>query len=124
MKIKIDSDVYDIVDRIKEIDDGYFILYDTNRKVFEVHNKNQFDSYCLTVVDGVLDSRVIDLLYKSNIVFIDNIVEDIDNTNEEIERKGKQKIKDDTDYRIREMYKFLNNSSKEIGEDLFKSKWR
>ena len=26
MKIKIESDVFDIVDRIKEIDDGYFIM--------------------------------------------------------------------------------------------------
>ena len=36
MKIKIESDVFDIVDRIKEIDDGYFIIYDTQKNKFEI----------------------------------------------------------------------------------------
>ena len=45
MKIKIESDVFNIINRIKEIDDGYFIMYNTNSKKFEVHNEKNLNSY-------------------------------------------------------------------------------
>lgn len=124
MKIKITSDVHDIVDRIKEIDEGYFILFDTNKNKFELHNKNQSCTYCLTIPFGTLDKRVLDFIYNTQCSNIDNIVEEIDNNNAKIERNGIEKLKEVSDYKMREIYKFASNSSKEFGENLFESEWR
>ena len=41
MLIKILNDAFNISKRIKQIDRGYFICYNTLKKRFEVHNKKQ-----------------------------------------------------------------------------------
>jgi hypothetical protein len=41
MRIKIENDLFDICNRIKEIDDGYFIIYDTEKDRFEVHSTDK-----------------------------------------------------------------------------------
>ena len=58
MKIKILNDVYNISKRIKYIDKDYYIVYDTSKHKFEVHNSNQSGgSYCLTLPYKELDER-------------------------------------------------------------------
>jgi hypothetical protein len=124
MKIKIESDVFDIVDRIKEIDDGYFILYDLNKCVYELHNKNQADTYCM-VLDGDLTANVLDLILYSKVDNIDNIIKEVDNSNAKIESNCMESVKNDAKYIFSEVYKFSNNSSKNIKYDsMFISKWR
>ena len=65
MKIKIDDDVFDITKRIKEIDDGYFVVYNTLKNSFELHNNYQENTYCLTCPYECLDERVLDMIYYS-----------------------------------------------------------
>ena len=48
MKIRIENDVFDVVKRIKQIDDGYFVVFDLDKEKYELHNKYQNNSYCLT----------------------------------------------------------------------------
>ena len=62
MKIEIEDDVFEIVKRLKEIDDGYFVLYDTCKNRFEVHNYYQENTYCLMCPYDVLDDRLIDIV--------------------------------------------------------------
>ena len=124
MKIKIENDVFDIVKRIKELDDGYYILFDTMKKQFEVHNKNQKTSYCLTVPYGELDKRLVDLLKYSSIENIDKIVNEIDKNNTILEQNSKSIQKSQSEYMLNEIYQYCNNSSKEFGGDAFSTKWR
>lgn len=125
MKIKIDSDVFDIVKRIKEIDEGYFVLFDTVKNRYELHNTCQSNSYCLTCPYDEFDSRFIDYIFKTKTCFIDNIVQDIDNNNIEKERKQRENAKDISNFMLREIYSFSNNSSKSLDDEkAFASKWR
>lgn len=112
MKIKIESDVFDIIERIKEIDDGYFVLYNTVKNVYELHNSNQPHTYCLTIPYREIDKKLIDLIYISSIVNIDTIVQDIDKNNNDIENNKYNIVKNQTDYMVREIFKFASNSSK------------
>lgn len=123
MKIKIDSDVYDIVERIKEIDEGYFIIYNTDNGCFELHNYNQFNTYCLRIPYDSLDERVISLIYKTLSSNLDNIIKEIDEQNEMLEDNKIKSTRDVSDYKLREVYKFANNSSKDLN-GLFESCWR
>lgn len=125
MKIKIESDVFDIAKRVKQINENYYILFDTSKQKFELHSKEQQNSYCFSYPFQNLDNRFLDLVYTTNIEYIDNIVEDIDNNNREIEQREKQKTKSQTDYMLREIYSFANNSSKELDDKKsFSSIWR
>ena len=98
MKIEIENDIFDIVKRLKEIDAGYFILYDLNINKFEVHNKNQKYTYCITYPYDDLDSRLLDIVLYSSVENIDNIVRDIDNNNDKIEQKYNNEITNKSKY--------------------------
>ena len=62
MKVIIEDDVFDILKRVREIDEGYFILFDTSNCKYELHNINQPTTYCLTIPFDNIDSRLIDLV--------------------------------------------------------------
>lgn len=124
MKIKIESNVFDILDRIREIDDGYFLIYDTVKNKYELHNLFQCNTYCLTVPFEVIDEKLIKLIYETNVCHIDNILKDIDNNNAIQEKQNIDNVKYQSEYMVREIYKFANNSSKNFnGEKSFKSEW-
>lgn len=125
MKIKIESDVFDIVDRIKEIDDGYFIIYDTQKNKFEIHNKNQPNTYCFISKYDDLCNGVIDEIITSSVYNIDNIIEEIDRNNNKLENDNQNKMNDISNYKLREIYNFYNNSSKQYSSDVaFSTIWR
>ena len=125
MRIKIESDVHEIVDRIKEIDDGYFIVFNTDKNCFEIHNNKQASTYCLSYPYACLDSSLLSLVCMSNIAYIDNIIDDIDKNNNNLEQKATERIKDIGDYKTREIYKFASCSSKEFDvEKSFNEVWR
>ena len=122
MRIKIESDVFDIIKRIKEIDKDYFVVYNTNSKKFEIHNSRLVNSYCLTIPYKNLDARVLNLIYKTATKNYDNIIKEIDIGNEAIEKKQMEKTKEISDYKIREILKYSASDNKNIGK-MFKTKW-
>ena len=124
MKIKINNDVFEITKRIKDIDDGYYVVFDTRKNHYELHNKNQPYTYCLTYPYDNLDSRMIDMILYTNIDNIDNIVNEIDKNNANIENSVNNSIKNKTEYMVREIYDFASNSSKKCDVNLFENKWR
>lgn len=82
MKIRINSDVYDICNRIRDIDRDYLIVFDTNKDLYEVHNLSQVgSSYCFTIPYKYLDSRVLDMTNETMSKNIDTILARIDNDN-------------------------------------------
>lgn len=124
MKIKIESDVFDIVNRIKNIDENYFILFDCSKQKYELHNKSQLNTYCFTLPYENLDNRIFDMINYTNVCNIDKIIEDIDKNNTETERIQKLKINEMTNFMTKEIYNFASNSSKEFDESkMFSSVW-
>lgn len=124
MKIKIEEDLFDIVNRLREIDEEYFVVFDEKRDCFEIHNSKQENTYCLTVPFDKLDGRTIDLVKCTSVEYSDNIIDDIDNNNNKIEENNKRKVKSETDFMLREIYGFCNNSSKKFDENSFQTQWR
>lgn len=91
MKIKLASDVYNISNRIKEIDKDYYIVYNTSKKQFEVHNSNQIgSSYCLALPYSELDNRTLNYVLKTRSSNIDKILAKIDNDNKLLQSSQKR----------------------------------
>lgn len=122
MKIKINEDTFDIVERIKEIDENYYVVYDTKNSRFEMHYEGIPQTFCF-VIGEELDNRAIDKIYSTSVRFADNIIDEIDNNNKIIEDKNMQSIKSNADYMFREIYRYSSNSSRDI-VDAFQTKWR
>ena len=90
MKIKILHDVYNISKRVKEIDRYYYMVYDTSKQKFEVHNSKQVgSSYCLTLPYDELDERSLKYVRKTQSANIDEILEQIENDNKLLESANK-----------------------------------
>ena len=90
MKIQINFDVYNISKRIKDIDRDYYVVYDTSKQKFEVHNSKQIgSSYCLTLPYCELDERSLSYVLKTQSSNIEEILEKIENDNKILESTNK-----------------------------------
>lgn len=90
MKIQIENDVYNISKRIKNIDRDYYVVYDTSKQKFEVHNSKQIGStYCLTLPYCELDERCLDYVLKTQSTNVEEILEKIENDNKMLESTNK-----------------------------------
>ena len=90
MLIKLNQDVYNITKRVKEIDKDYYIVYNTSKNKFEVHNSKQIGSaYCLTLPYDCLDERSLNYVYKTRSENIEKIMYEIENLNNSLESAEK-----------------------------------
>ena len=82
MKIRIFNDVYNISNRLKYIDRNYYVVFNTSKQKFEIHNSNQIgSSYCLTVPFDELDERTLICVLKTQSANIEEILNEIENDN-------------------------------------------
>ena len=96
MKIRLFHDLFNIVGRVKSIDSHYEIVFDTERKCFEIHNSRQAgNTICLSVDSASLDSRVVDKLLRSRTEFARDIFNEIDDYNAKITRLNNEKSKEE-----------------------------
>ena len=123
MLIKILEDTHDITRRLREIDKDYFIVYNTDRKCYEVHNYSQKNTFCLSIPYGSLDARTISLTLKTRREFLDKILAEIDKNNEKLEKDAKKEILDKTSWKLKEMFDFASRNEAENFDDAYITKW-
>lgn len=86
--LTIDTDNLFISERLKQIDESYFILYNLNNKKFEIHSSMQSNNtYCLTIPFDRLDERTLCYARKTRAENLDRLMEEMDKQNEMLERK-------------------------------------
>ena len=125
MRIPITHDVFDIVNRIKNIDKDYFIMYNLRNKKFEVHNyKNTPNTYSLTLPYNGLDTNTLYYVQKTHISNIDNVLDEIEKSNNNLINTAKSNLQDLVDYRSKDIYKYAFNTTKAFKADsAYKNKW-
>ena len=92
MLIPIKNDLYEISDRVCEIDSNYFIVFNDAKNKFEIHNKSQKNTYCLTVPYKKLDARAIDLVQKTKIENAEKIYNEIELQNEKLKKNEHNRV--------------------------------
>lgn len=67
---EVKSNVYDIPDRVKEIDPSFFIVRNAKMQRFELHSTENKDgtTFCLVIPFKELDSRAIDHIRKHDVL--------------------------------------------------------
>ena len=91
MRIEIRNDLFDIVNRLKEIDEGYGVVFNTDNQKFEV-TKN--DVTVLVLPFDELDGRTVRHVIYTRSENAVNVLNDIDRENEKLQ---KDKIKKSMD---------------------------
>ena len=84
----VTSDLYSIANRLKEIDDGYFIYYSYKNRRYEVHNKNQRGrTLSLVLPYKMLDERAVRLVRQTRSERASSLISQMEKENERIERE-------------------------------------
>lgn len=87
----IDNDVLGVSDRLKSIDDGYFILFNVMSGKFEVHNThNKKNTYCFVVPFDALDVRTVYHCQETLIANSDKLIRQMNENNRKLD-KSRQK---------------------------------
>ena len=100
MLYEIKNDVFDISNRIKQIDDNYFVVLNTQRKKYEIHYKRCKNTYELTIPFDELDARTVEFVRKTRMANKAKILEEIEKNNALLEIEKQRQIKED----IRRIY--------------------
>ncbi len=102
MLIEINNDVCYICERLKEIDAGYKIFFNTKRKKFEVHNVNQIgNSFCLTIPFNIISGKILSLVKKTRIENVKNLLNEIETQNILLENRIRNENKIKNEYLIK-----------------------
>ena len=124
MLIKIENDLFNISHRIKSIDNGYFVCFNTKNKKFEIHNRNQFrGTYAATIPFNKLDSRTIDYLNETHVRNHKKIFKAIEENNKKLDAKLKEENDDKVKYKVNEIYNYSRRYSKTPDFDFEKNQW-
>lgn len=99
---KIKDDLFDIANRLKEIDERYEVFFDTSKQKFVLYAQN---AYQLTIPFENLDARTIDLVRYTRAENVDTILRDVDKENKKRDeasvKRAKDKIEDEYSRRLR-----------------------
>lgn len=88
MLIEIKSDALFVGERLKEIDQSYYVVFNTIKNRYEIHSTNQVGcSYCLSCPHPALDERLVELARKTRRDNINKLIEEIDKQNEILKQK-------------------------------------
>lgn len=88
MLIKIQSDPLFITERLQEIDQDYYLVFNTIKRKYEVHSNNQIGcTYCLTYPNPALDERLLQIVKKTRRENLSELLKEIDKANEKIENE-------------------------------------
>ena len=94
MLIEIKTDPLFIGKRLKEIDQSYFLVFNTIKNKYEVHSTAQKGcTYCLTYPNSALDERLLELTKKTRRENIDKLLKEIDKANEKLKERQEKYIK-------------------------------
>jgi hypothetical protein len=100
-KSKLNGDLYDIANRIKSIDDSYFIVRDLKHKRFEIHNKKKKgDSLCVVIPYDRLDARTLVLASLTRVERLKEIVGEIESHNCRLIKKDNSMLMELANHRL------------------------
>ncbi len=95
MLIEIKNDAYFISQRLKDIDQSYYLVFNVIKGKYEVHSSRQAGcSYCLTSPYEGLDERLIELTRQTRSENIKHLLAKIDEENAKLEQKNTQKMEE------------------------------
>ena len=117
--MEMDSNVYLIPERIREIDDKYRVVRNVQTERYELHHLGQYEktgnSFCLVIPYSELDARAVEYVNRTS-VKNRNLLRELRKMDEENEKKiakKEEQMKEQTTREAVEILKFCEHSSRD-----------
>ena len=102
------TNVYDIPQRLREIDPNYFVVRNHRTHQFEVHHKGQVGStLALNIQFDELDDRTIQLARSTQPQYAQNIFREMERNNAKIENDIMSDAIDVAEQKTKEMFRYV-----------------
>ena len=121
--VKIKNDSFNINERIKALDSGYYVVYNSVEHRFEVHNKKQKSSSFCIICDNGLNCTVLDKLRKTKIENIQKLLDEIEESNLRNENEAKRVEMDKAEFKAREMFRYAKKNEGCSFTDSYTTRW-
>ena len=122
-RVPVVSHAMDIPERLKELDDGYFVMLNVKTQRFEVWHRGGGEGVleCVLPYDG-LDERAVRHVREHRMERMEQLIREIEEYNERLEEEMKQKWLDEAGERTREAFDYLRKrpDQEEIPEELMR----
>lgn len=117
-----------IPERLREIDQGYFVVFNHKNSSFEIHHKDGLpnDSFQLWIPFKELDQRTIDRVLETRIENSKALMALMERQNEKLEEDAQKKSDEITEDISRDIYRYCNNirpSKDTIDDDAYKTRF-
>lgn len=110
MKIEIINHVFNIPERLREIERDYFVVYDTLADKYEVHSKaNIGNTYCLTIPYDQLDARTIEYVRKTRKENADTLFKEMERDNEKLLLSRQREFANLNEGIAKDIYRYSSN---------------
>lgn len=105
----IEHDLYNIGQRIQDIDEGYFVLYNHRFHRWEVHHvDNHPQTYAFVVPFDFLDARTLEYCWKTKRENTDRLLKEMEANNEKIKASKDREFKNSMEDASRETADLLS----------------
>jgi len=114
--VKITNDVFDIAARLKEVDADYFVMYNIDKRRFEVHSRRLPEGmYAALPPFDRLDSRTVDYVRETRAERKDEILKLIEKS-DRAEAMRDLKLADEAKYKAKQLIAHLECGGTEMPE--------
>ena len=122
--IEIKNDLFNISNRIKRVDENYFICFNKVLKQFEVHHKKQPDTTFCFVAGKTLNVSVLNKAIKTSVKFYLKNLKSMEEVNLKLNKKSEQNIKEKNMHMFKSLINYsLKNIRQPNFENCFTTKW-
>ena len=106
----IKNGLFNINNRLKRIDNSYYLVFNTISNLYEVHSKKQKNTYCFSF--PTCDYRLLKFAKETSVKNLSKVLEEIALNNEQKELNSKKSRNDYIKQNALNLMDFISNSSK------------
>ncbi|MDR1939381.1 MAG: hypothetical protein LBQ40_01115 [Clostridiales bacterium] len=112
--IRIRNDLYDIASRLREIDVGYYPVYNRRKSRFEVYHETDESAPACIPPFGALDGRTVDYVLKTRRENAKALLAEIERTNCAAESRRERELIDRAQKKAGYLVDYLGRGGEEI----------
>jgi len=91
--VEVRSDVFDVADRIREVDERYVLFYNLDKARFEVRLRGNRSEIAITW-DGVLDARLVSKLRETHVRRRNELLREIERSEERARKQAESQARE------------------------------
>jgi hypothetical protein len=124
--ILIETNVFNVPERIRDIDPGYFVVFCPKTQKYELHHEEQSFTHCFAFPFAELDGRAVDYVQDTRIERFKKKFHDMEENNRKLEAAQHEEFMDKVGETAKDIYKYAirheDDEQKKAFKDAYKTR--